>query len=197
MTCKLIFLTLVLIIFGNIDEANGQKSSQLHYFTAIQDTLVSQIARDGTVKGQHVSRAAYTSEQYIRFDSLRRISSVEDMMFLANHKSAAVKVYAFISLLDSKDWEKALQALQLNYKDRTAFYHLFGCIGGIHTVGYFMGINLKISLKNNNITLDTHSQKLFETILAKLPSYKKEKMIANRQEKIIEAQAERVAGFSL
>ena len=197
MTCKLIFLTLALIIFGDIDEANGQKTSQLYHLTAIQDTLVSQIARDGTVKGQYVSRVAYTSEQYIRFDSLRRISSVEDIMFLANHKSAAVKVYAFISLLDSKNWGKSLQVLQLNYKDRTAFYHLFGCIGGIHTVGYFMGINLKISLRNNNITLDNQSQQLFETILAKLPSYKKERIIANRQEKKIEAQAEKVAGVSL
>ena len=197
MTCKLIFLTLALIIFGDIDEANGQKTSQLYHLTAIQDTLVSQIARDGTVKGQYVSRVAYTSEQYIRFDSLRRISSVEDIMFLANHKSAAVKVYAFISLLDSKNWGKSLQVLQLNYKDRTAFYHLFGCIGGIHTVGYFMGINLNISLRNNNITLDNQSQQLFETILAKLPSYKKERIIANRQEKKIEAQAEKVAGVSL
>jgi hypothetical protein len=95
----------------------------------------------------------------------------------------------------SKDWERALQVLQMNYKDETAFYHLFGCIGGVHTVGYFMGINLKLRLQKEAIVLDNKSQKVFDSILAKLPSYEREERITNRQMKTVMAQADKVDGI--
>jgi hypothetical protein len=194
MIYRLLLLT-IFICFISIAAANGQKPNEAYRLTATQDTIVSQIAKDGTVKSQYVSRIAYTPKQYIRFDSLRRISSLEDMMSLANHRSAAVRVYIFKFLLENQKWDEALQVLQMNYQDETAFYHLFGCIGGIHTVGYFMGINLKLRLLNGNITLDTKFQKVFESILAKLPSSEKEERIIKRQIKRVEAQADKVAGI--
>ena len=116
-------------------------------------------------------------------------------MSLANHPSAAARIYVFRFLMDTKDWERALQVLQMNYKDETAFYHLFGCMGGVHTVGYFMGINLKLRLWKENIVLDNKSQKIFESILAKLPSYEREEKIINRQMKKVMAQAGKVDGI--
>ncbi|MBF9222317.1 hypothetical protein [Hymenobacter ruricola] len=190
-----ILLLLILVGCISITEATGQKSSEAYPLTATQDTLVSQIAKDGTVKGQYVSRIAFTPQQYIRFDSLRRISSLQEMMSLANHPSAAVRIYVFNFLLDNKDWERALQVLQTNYKDETAFYHLYGCIGWVHTVGYFMGLNLKLRLQKENVVLDNKSQKVFESILAKLPSYDKEEKIAKRQMKKVMAQADKVDGI--
>ena len=185
------------MFFGiiNVTEAVGQKSSETYRLTAAQDTLVNQIAKDGTVKNQYVSRLAFTPKQYIRFDSLRRISSLKDLMFLANHPSAAVRIYVFRFLLDTKDWERALQVLQMNYKNETAFYHLFGCIGGVHTVGYFMGINLKLRLQKEAIVLNNKSQKAFDSILAKLPSYEREERITDRQMKTVMAQADKVDGI--
>ena len=71
----------------------------------------------------------------------------------------------------------------MNYKDEPAFYHQFGCIGGVHTVDYFMGINLKLRLRKENTVLESKSQKIFESILARLPNDNKEKIITNRQMK--------------
>ena len=190
-----LFLLVIFIGLINIAEAIGQKSSEAYRLTAAQDTLISQIAKDGTVKGQYVSRIAFTPQQYIRFNSLRRISSLKEMMSLANHPSAAARIYVFRFLMDTKDWERALQVLQMNYKDETAFYHLFGCMGGVHKVGYFMGINLKLRLWKENIVLDNKSQKIFESILAKLPSYEREEKIINRQMKKVMAQAGKVDGI--
>ena len=194
----MIYRLLLLVIFIgliNIAEAIGQKSSEAYHLTAAQDTLISQIAKDGTVKNQYVSRIAFTPQQYIRFDSLLRISSLEDMMSLANHPSAAIRIYVFRFLLDNKDWERALQVLQMNYKDETAFYHLFGCMGGVHTVGYFMGINLKLRLRKESTVLDSKSQKIFESILARLPDDSKEKRITTRQMKKVMTQADKVDGI--
>ena len=55
-------LLLLVISIGliNIAEAVGQKSSETYRLTAAQDTLISQIAKDGTVKNQYVSRLALT-----------------------------------------------------------------------------------------------------------------------------------------
>ena len=97
--------------------------------------------------------------------------------------------------MNTKGWDKALQLLQINYKDETAFYHLFGCIGGIHTVGYFMGINLKLRLQKEAIVLDNKSQEVFTSILAKLPSYEREERISDCQMKTVMAQADKVDGI--
>ena len=187
-----ILLLAILLGSSSVIEANGQKSREAYRLTAAQEILVHQMAKDGTVKSQYVSLVAFTPQQYIRFDSLRRISSLQDMMSLANHSSAAVRIYVFRFLLDTKDWERALQVLQMNYKDETAFYHLFGCIGGVHTVGYFMGINLKLRLQKEAVVLDNKSQKVFDSILAKLPSYEREKRITDRQMKTVMAQEDNV-----
>jgi hypothetical protein len=97
-------LFLLAMFFGliNVTEAIGQKSSETYRLTAAQDTLVNQITKDGTVKNQYVSRLAFTPKQYIRFDSLRRISSPKELMSLANHPSAAVRIYVFRFLLDTR-----------------------------------------------------------------------------------------------
>ncbi|MET4072905.1 hypothetical protein [Hymenobacter sp. UYCo722] len=191
----MIYRLILLVIFISLISvagASAQKPREVYHLTAAQDTLVHQIANDGTVKGRYVTKLGYTPRQYIRFDSLKKISSADDMLVLANHYSAAVKVYAFESLLDNQNWEKALQMLQLCSKDETAFFHLFGCIGGIHTVGYFMGINLKLRLKKNNVILPIKLQGQFETILARLPSYEREERITKRQIKKVMAQADKV-----
>ena len=167
MTHKLLLL-IILTGFFSIADAYAQKSSGTHKLNATQLLLVKQIAEEGTVESQHIGIVGRTPNQWIRFDSLRKISTHEDLMSLANHKSAAVKIYIFDYLLDSHKWGEALQVLKLNYSDRTKFYQQSGCMILPLTVGFYMDFSLDSRLNKENIVLPVKSQQLIKSIHNKI-----------------------------
>ncbi|RZK32921.1 MAG: hypothetical protein EOO61_16350 [Hymenobacter sp.] len=146
-----------------------------------QKHLLRRIAKYNKVEGQNVGRIAIYSEQYARFDSLRRISSAEEMLSFTHYHSPVVKAYAFGALLDSKEITNAFNILQANFQDTTAFQHQFGCIRGAHTIGYYMYYKLILAIKKQGLVLIPEQEVLLREIYEKLPGYEMEEKIIARQ----------------
>jgi hypothetical protein len=182
MSCRhILFFFFSCAIYIAPQLAHGQLAR--HYkLSRMQNVLVNRIAQDGTVKGEQVTRIGYIPDQYLRFDSLKRISTTEDLVFLTNNFSPAVKIYAFQALLDNHNWRKAFEVFQTHARDTTAFFHLFGCVGGIHTVGYFMRVKLNSYFRDNKIILSPEAQATFDKFSLLRPYYEEEGRIVQREE---------------
>lgn len=161
--------------------ANCQQEPTKHRLSNTQKRLLKSLIKYNRVDGQRIGRASIYSEQYIRFDSLRRISSKADILLFTKSRSAVIKVYAFNSLIDTKDVSNALQVLTTNYKDTTVFRHLFGCIGGASTLGKYMFVKFNSSAKRKVISLTFKQQAILDTIRKKIPDYDTEKQIVSHQ----------------
>lgn len=84
-----------------------------------------------------VGRAPITTNQYLRFDSLRRQCSTEELGRLVAHKSPVVRSYAFWALSERPEAE--LFPLLLRHRRDTAeFEQHCGCFGSPTTVVDFM-----------------------------------------------------------
>ena len=146
-----------------------------------QKRLLKRIIKYNRVDGQRIGRAAIYSEQYIRFDSLQKISSREDIITFTRHRSPIIKAYAFNSLLDRKDVSTALQVLAANSQDTTVFIHIFGCIGGASTLGKYMFVNFNSLVKQKEISISSEQQEILDNIQRKVPNYSRERRIVARQ----------------
>ena len=146
-----------------------------------QKHLLKQIARYNKVESQYINRGANASEQYARFDSLRKISNTADIIAFTKYPSPVVRAYAFGELLDKKDIQNAFKVLQVNFQDTTAFKHKFGCIGSASTLGSYMYYNFKFRAKKNGFSISPVDQRILDEIYEKLPEYEVEKKIIARQ----------------
>lgn len=177
--CLCLFLLLNKQVYGQ-DAVHSRK------LTITQLALIDRISLHGAVRGQHGGWIALVSEQYSRFDSLKEISSSNDMLYLFNHRSPAVRVYAFQGLLDGGNWQQALSALMNNSRDTTAFYAKLGSFPGVYTVSYFLRLRLLSYLDNHKIPLDSMSQKALKQLSNQVVSHEEEaKIVAKQSAKIL------------
>ncbi|RSK50232.1 hypothetical protein [Hymenobacter rigui] len=95
------------------------------------------IAHVGVVKCEAVSRIGYTPRQYIRFDSLRRYCSSTELQALLEHKSPAVRGYAFWALSERPEVDLYLLMLR-HRRDTDKFDRQCGCFTSTYTVVGFI-----------------------------------------------------------
>lgn len=163
--------------------ANGQQAIQPH-LSGGQRRLLRQIIRCNKMESKFVGEAGMLSAQYVRFDSLRRLSSQTDLLAFTHHTSPVVRAYAFSSLVEQRDGQNAFNVLQTNVQDTSIFHHRFGCIGGTSTVRLFMLVNLRSAAKSDRISLTAAQQQQLEDLYEKLQIDNDEKKIVNRQIKL-------------
>ncbi|WP_044002347.1 hypothetical protein [Hymenobacter swuensis] len=122
-------LIVLMLLLGVGQEIKAQVNRQAAFIKRVTDT----IAYVGVLKCELVSRAAYMPRQYIRFDSLRKQCSNEELQTLLAHKSPAVRGYAFWALTERPEVD--LYPLLLRHRRDTKKYaQLCGCIGSTQTV---------------------------------------------------------------
>ena len=182
-----------LILVSISQHAFGQTTE--HKFSALQESLIRQIAKDGTVKAKFVSRIASTPPQWSRADSLDKLSSNNDLSSLTSHQSPAVKIYAFQFLLDRNLWQQALTALKANTEDKNAFYWISGCMGGYQIVSSSMAYDLKSYFLDKKIILDPVTQKEADNLFDKVPDRDKEKKIIRRNITKLKLQRENSSNY--
>jgi hypothetical protein len=182
-TCILKFITYFLFIL--VMDTFGQGLKPVHKLTKNQNKLVKEIAQNSTVRGNHGGTIALVPKQYSRFESLLKISSIDDLTFLLNHNSPAVRIYAFQGLLDTGNWQTALTELTKNPHDTATFYYKVSSMPGVHTVSYFMRIRLISYLENNRIILDYITKQKLDNLLSTVVSHEEEEIIAKKSDKLL------------
>jgi hypothetical protein len=97
--------------------------------------IVREIAKCNRYESQFVGFSGSPSAQFKRFEKLKIIAEVQELLKLANeHGNAVVRLYAYDALIEKK--EKIPPELKSKLsKDKTVVSTLNGCIGGEKNVG--------------------------------------------------------------
>lgn len=99
--------------------------------------LVQNIAADNVVKGAAVGIAGIRTEQWDRYEHLKRTATGDELMLLSSHTNPVVRCYAFQALVHRK--VDVFPILLQHLKDDERVETLEGCIGGTEKVGdYFI-----------------------------------------------------------
>ena len=182
-TSILKFITCFLFVL--VVDTFGQALKPMHKLTKNQNKLVEEIAQNSTVRGKHGGTIALVPKQYSRFESLLEISSIDDLTFLLNHNSPAVRIYAFQGLLDTGNWQIALTELTKHPRDTATFYYRIGSMPGVHTASYFMRIRLNSYLENSRIILDSITKRKLDNLLNIVVSHEEEEFLAKKSNKLL------------
>jgi hypothetical protein len=95
--------------------------------------LCDEISQDSVVESERISKSAFHSEQYSRFQKIMNLSNDSVLFQLTNHTSPAVRGYAYYGLIE-RDSKLFMQAIKLHENDSSEVKTLNGCIGGRTTV---------------------------------------------------------------
>lgn len=135
-----------------------------------QRQLLRQIAHYGRVEGAFIGLGPIRSVQYARFDSLRRLSTLEQMLYFATLRSPAVKVYAYGELLKQGRLQKACSLMQANLRDNRRIESQNGCIVFIGTINRLMYRKLRLAFSGAGKLATENQRAQLEAMLKELPA---------------------------
>ena len=110
--------------------------------------IVKEIAHSNVFEeSNQVGIAGSPSQQNLRLKQLKQLASVSKLSELTKNKSAIVRLYSFIALLDKQEpVSSEIQARMLN--DKTIVSSINGCIGSDKSVGSI--VNEIVSHRNKS-----------------------------------------------
>lgn len=102
--------------------------------------VVESIAKENRVESSHIGEAGSPSEQYARYEVLKKIATVGQLIELTDYDNSAVRCYAFQALASKKS-DKIFNILLKHLKDTSQIETQSGCIGMSQLVGdYFIDV---------------------------------------------------------
>ncbi len=120
--------------------------------------LVYQIATSNAVHAAHVGIAGTTSEQFRRYVDLKKHASIKELVALAVHSNAAVRVYSYWALLD-KNYNDIDSITKRLKEDKEKVAYMSGCLMREEAVNKLIKeaptsspLSLKPTLKISGIT---------------------------------------------
>ena len=143
------FVTLLAILFSSV--LKSQNGSDI----LILDSILNVISVDNRIEQEYISNLMYKSEKYKAYRRLKEIASERVLIELTNHKSPAVRGYAFMALVDLNS-AKTYTILRKHKRDKEIVYYLNGCIGGSEQLRFTM---------NMMFDIEKHPLKLYQEIV--------------------------------
>jgi hypothetical protein len=98
--------------------------------------IVKDIAKENVLMSSAVGYAGTKPKQYERFEDLKEIATVSELIELTNHDNAVVRCYAFWDLI-YKDSTHIYDIVKRHLNDNEFVSTQFGCIGSGEKVGDF------------------------------------------------------------
>lgn len=153
---KLVFIILSLLLSTSIFGQPISKTTQ---------QLVDQIAEYNTYNGGAVGVAGSKTEQWGRFEQLKKQATAKELMALCDHKNAVVRCYAFEALAE-RQHPQTFDILLQHLQDTEKVEILQGCIAMHHMVGDFFMSKFAYSYQlHNGQTLPTAQKDQLDSIL--------------------------------
>ena len=155
---RIITTILFLIFFAFIYSCNSKQEYVYTINKKADSTLspqqlnkiVSEIAEEDKVYEDHTGYGGGTSNQYSRFDSLKKFATTSQLINLTKHKNVAVQVYAFMAL-ERRNYSDIKIILEQSLNNTQTFiYFPGGCMGGPHHVNIFFLEQLESSLSKRD-----------------------------------------------
>ncbi|MFK7907830.1 MAG: hypothetical protein AB8B69_22050, partial [Chitinophagales bacterium] len=115
-----------LLIFGFVLNIYGQDVVIEEVRPEIE-AIAERMAEGEMFTGRSIGYSAVTSPQWIAFKELKEVALEEELILLTDHKSPAVRCYAFQVLVD-KQSENTFEILKKHLKERASVETMHGCI---------------------------------------------------------------------
>ena len=102
--------------------------------------IVDYIAEGNSVESSHIGYGGIPSDQYAKYEQLKKVSTVKQLTALTDHKNSAVRCYAFQALA-SKKADNVFTVLLKHLHDTSSVYTQSGCVGMTYFSGdYFIDV---------------------------------------------------------
>lgn len=116
------YLLLIIIFFTTIN------------WSADQEKLLNGMAESNSIHGEAIGIGGIKSDQYRRFEKMKKMFSDSELLTLLKHSSSAVKIYALYTLLGNEYKFPYFQVALRSLKDDSKVTTMYGCsVFGRHT----------------------------------------------------------------
>lgn len=123
------------------DKIVEQKSDYINLDTLPDlKKIVDEIEKGNRVESSHIGYGGSPSDQYAKYEQLKKTATVEQLTSLTNHKNSAVRCYAFQALA-SKKADNVFTVLLKHLHDTSTVVTQSGCIVMTELTGdYFIDV---------------------------------------------------------
>jgi len=102
--------------------------------------VVEELEAYNVVESEYVGDGGYASEQWKRYNQLKEIATMDQLVALTDYANPVVRCYAFRALA-AKNSDQVFPILLAHLQDTTRVETLSGCLGGSEYTGdYFVGV---------------------------------------------------------
>lgn len=129
------------------------------------EEIVSAIEEGGCIESAHIGIAGSPSEQYARYELLKKIATIEELTILTSHKNSAVRCYAFQALA-AKNGKNIFNVLLNHLHDTCSILIRSSCLGLDCFVGdYFIDVVTPGYIDQSLYKLNQKEQQILDSIL--------------------------------
>jgi len=158
-------ITFITGIIISLTSCNGQSSTNKIVLRPTIQKIVDKIAKDNILKSEGVSETGTRTEQWDRFDELRKTATDSELIDLTNHENSVVRCYSFQALTARKNVD-IFPILLKHMNDTSKIETFFGCIMSSQLVGdYFINVVTPGYIDNDVYKLSDKQKAIIDSIL--------------------------------
>lgn len=147
------------------DDQQGQSQSGSNNIPVDLKGIVDAIEKGSTVESSHIGEGGVPSKQWEKYEQLKKVANADQLIPLTNHKSPAVRCYAFQALA-AKSSGKVFNVLLAHLTDTSKVKTQSGCILSNEFVGdYFIEVVTPRRIENDIYKLTSKERAVLDSIL--------------------------------
>jgi hypothetical protein len=127
--------------------------------------IVDGIEKGNRVESSHIGIGGSPSKQWNKYEQLKKVATIDQLVALTDHKNSAVRCYAFRALA-AKQSDRVFSILLKHLSDTSVVHTQSGCIGMKQYAGdYFVDV-----IKQNHVEIEVYKlnqieKKILDSIL--------------------------------
>lgn len=126
--------------------------------------IVEQIEEYNIVESAYIGDGGSASEQWARYEQLKQIATISQLIALTDYPNSVVRCYAFEALA-TRNSNQVFPILMKHLKDTTSVETLSGCLGHIEYTGdYFIGVLLYADKESEGYKLNDEEKKILDSV---------------------------------
>ena len=127
--------------------------------------IVASIEKGNRVESSHVGEGGSPSEQWDKYEQLKKVATVNELVALTYHKNSAVRCYSFQALATKRS-DKIFSVLIKHLNDTSKIFTQSGCVGMTQLTGdYFVDVVTPNYIEVDIYKLNQTEKKTLDSIL--------------------------------
>jgi hypothetical protein len=127
--------------------------------------IVDGIEKGNRVESSHIGEGGSPSKQWDKYEQLKKVATIDQLVALTDHRNSAVRCYAFQALA-AKHSDKVFSILLKHINDTSVIHTQSGCIGMTQYTGdYFVDVVTPNYVEIDIYKLNKTEKKTLDSIL--------------------------------